>query len=185
LSVIAIPNWFTEHASTGAVLIRLVTPVDHYLMSERSAKYGLLFVIWVSCVLFVFEILTDIRIHPVQYAMVAAALCLFFLLLVSLSEVIGFSGGYLIAATMTTALLAFYVAAIAKSPKRGAVLAGLLGAVYGYLFLTLVSEDHALLLGSLLLFVALGLTMIATRRLDWYTLGEHLPGSKSAAARRP
>ena len=161
LSFVETPSWLTEHAASDAVLIRLVTPVDHYLMSERSVKYGLLFVILVSCVLFVFETLADIRIHPVQYTMVAAALCLFFLLLVSLSEIIGFAGGYLIASTMTTALLAFYIATIARSFKRGGVLAGLLGAVYGYMFLTLVSEDHALLLGSLLLFIALGLTMIA------------------------
>lgn len=179
------PDWFRDQIETDAILTRLVTPVDHYLMSERSVKYGLLFVILVSCVLFVFEILSNARIHPVQYAMVAAALCLFFLLLVSLSEVIGFTGGYLIAAAMTIALLSFYVATITKSLKRGAALAGLLAIVYGYMFLTLTSEDHALLLGSLLLFTALGLTMVATRRLDWYALGERLPGQRdpTAAAR--
>jgi inner membrane protein len=182
LSVTAVPNWLRERAVNDAVLTRLVTPVDHYLMSERSVKYGLLFVILVSCVLFVFEILSDARIHPVQYAMVAAALCLFFLMLLSLSEVIGFAGGYLIAAALTVGLLAVYVGAIARSAKRGGVLGGLLGLVYGYMFVTLVSEDHALLLGSVLLFVALGTAMLATRQLDWYALGERLPGTAKSAS---
>jgi len=169
-----VPDWLTERAQSDAVLIRFVTPVDHYLMSERSVKYGLLFVILVSCVLFVFEIVSEVRIHPMQYGLVAAALCLFFLLLISLAEVIGFIGGYLIAASMTIGLLAFYVAAAAKNSRRGAVLGGLLTVVYGYMFFTLISEDHALLLGSLVLFSALGLAMLATRRLDWYALGERI-----------
>ena len=149
-------------------------------MSERSVKYGLLFVILVSSVLFVFEIVAAVRIHPMQYGMVAAALCLFFLLLLSLSEVMGFSGGYLVAAGMTVALLAAYVATVARSAKRGALLGGILSIVYGYMFLTLMSEDHALLLGSLLLFIALGLAMLATRRFDWYALGDRM-----SAARKP
>jgi len=168
------PDWLVERAETDAVLVRFVTPVDHYLMSERSVKYGLLFVILVSCVLFVFEIVSEVRIHPMQYGLVAAALCLFFLLLISLAEVIGFAGGYLIAASMTVGLLSSYVAAAARSLKRGALLGGLLIIVYGYMFFTLISEDHALLLGSLLLFTALGLAMLATRRLDWYALGERI-----------
>jgi inner membrane protein len=149
----------------------LVEPVNHYLMSERSVKYGLLFVALVSGVLFVFEVVAGARVHPVQYAMVASALCLFFLLLLSISEVIGFSAGYGVAAGLTTALLAGYVTSVLKSGCRGAVLGGLLLLVYGTLYLTLRSEDHALLLGSSLLFAALAIAMFATRKIDWYALG--------------
>lgn len=174
------PDWLLKRIATDAILTRFVTPVDHYLMSERSVKYGLLFVILVSCVLFVFEIVAAVRIHPMQYGMAAAALCLFFLLLLSLSEAIGFASGYLIAAGMTVALLALYVGAATQSLKRGGVLGGLLSIVYGYMFLTLTSEDHALLLGSLLLFAALGLTMLTTRRLDWYDLGARFSGPQTS-----
>lgn len=156
--------------SIGA-LVRLVDPVDHYLKSERSVKYGILFVILVSCVIFVFEIISGARVHPVQYGMVAAALCLFFLLLVSLSEAIGFGAGYLLAAGLTVALLSYYIAAVFRSRRRGAALAGLLAVVYGYMYLTLRSEDHALLLGSLLLFGVLAGAMIVIRRFDWYAVG--------------
>ncbi|MEE8189886.1 MAG: cell envelope integrity protein CreD, partial [Kiloniellales bacterium] len=77
-------------AHNRGILVLLMDPVDHYLKSERSVKYGILFVILVSCMVFAFEIMSGARVHPVQYGMVAAALCLFFLLLLSLSEVVGF-----------------------------------------------------------------------------------------------
>jgi inner membrane protein len=156
-------------------LVALIDPVDHYLKSERSVKYGILFVILVSSVLFVFEIVSGARVHPIQYGMVAAALCLFFLLLLSLSEAIGFDAGYLVAAGLTVALLSFYIAGVLRSRRRGAALAGLLAVVYGYMYLTLRSEDHALLLGSVLLFGVLAGAMIVTRRLDWYAVGARLP----------
>jgi inner membrane protein len=85
--------------------------------------------------------------------------------------VIGFSAGYGVAAGLTTALLAGYVTSVLKSGCRGAVLGGLLLLVYGTLYLTLRSEDHALLLGSSLLFAALAIAMFATRKIDWYALG--------------
>jgi inner membrane protein len=122
------------------------------------------------------------RVHPVQYGMVAAALCLFFLLLLSLSEVVGFGAGYLLAASATIALLAYYATAIFHSLRRGAMLAGLLAIVYGYMYLTLRSEDHALLLGSVLLFAALAMAMIVTRGLDWYALGERRSATRNTAA---
>jgi len=171
------PNRLNLRAKTKGALVRLVDPVDHYLKSERSVKYGVLFVILVSSVLFVFEIVSGARVHPIQYGMVAAALCLFFLLLLSLSEAIGFGAGYLLAAGLTIGLLSYYIAAVLRSRRRGAALAGLLAVVYGYMYLTLRSEDHALLLGSLLLFGALAGAMIVTRRFDWYAVGGHLPGA--------
>ena len=169
-----------ERARDEALTMALIDPVDHYRQSERSVKYGLLFVVLVSAVLFCFEALSPVRVHPIQYGMAAAALCLFFLLLLSLSEVIGFAAGYALAAGLTTALLAGYVAAVFRSRARGAWLALLLGIVYGYLFLTLRSDHYALLLGTALLFGALAVIMFATRRLDWYELGGRLSGTPAA-----
>ena len=170
-SDVAAAETLRRELAGSAVVTRLVDPVDHYLKGERSVKYGVLFVILIACSLFVFETVSGLRFHPVQYAMVVAALCLFFLLLISLSEVVGFAAGYGLAATATVILLGHYVSAIARSGARGAVLAGLLGTVYGALFVVLQSEAHALLLGSGLLFASLALTMLLTRNLDWYALG--------------
>ena len=170
-------------ATTSGAHVALIFPVDHYLKSERSVKYGVLFVILVSCVIFMFEIVSGARVHPIQYGMVAAALCLFFLLLVPLSETIGFAAGYLSAASLTVALLSYYIAGICGSWRRGAALAGLLGVVYGYMYLTLRSEDHALLLGSLLLFGTLAGAMIVTRGFDWYAVGGRLTGGRTGSSK--
>jgi inner membrane protein len=169
-------------ATISGALVGLIFPVDHYLKSERSVKYGVLFVILVSCVIFMFEIVSGARVHPIQYGMVAAALCLFFLLLVPLSETIGFAAGYLSAAGLTVALLSYYIAGICRSWHRGAALAGLLSVVYGYMYLTLRSEDHALLLGSLLLFGTLAGAMIVTRGFDWYAVGGRLAGGRTESS---
>ncbi len=169
-------------ATTSGALVALIFPVDHYLKSERSVKYGVLFVILVSCVIFMFEIVSGARVHPIQYGMVAAALCLFFLLLVPLSETIGFAAGYFLAAFLTVALLSYYIAGILRSWRRGAALAGLLSVVYGYMYLTLRSEDHALLLGSLLLFGTLAGAMIVTRGFDWYAVGGRLTGGRAESS---
>ena len=168
------PGALLKSAPVRALSVRLIEPVNHYLMSERSVKYGLLFVALVSAALFFFEAVAGARVHPVQYAMVAAALCLFFLLLLSLAEVIGFTAGYVVAAGLTTALLAGYVASVLQNRRRGAILGGLLALIYGTLYVTLRSEDHALLLGSSLLFAVLALAMFATRKIDWYDLGKRL-----------
>ena len=161
---------YDAHDEEQFALIRLVDPVDHYLKSERAAKYGLLFVVLVFGAVFVCEVLSGGRVHVLQYGMIAAALCLFFLLLLSLAETVGFAAGYWLAALASLALIAWYLAKVMGSWRRSAGIGTLLLGIYGYLFTTLQSEDRALLLGSLLLFAALAATMVATRNLDWYRL---------------
>ncbi|MCG8359954.1 MAG: inner membrane CreD family protein [Kiloniellales bacterium] len=164
------PKLFPAEPGSAAV-IGLIEPVSHYLKAERAVKYGILFVALVCGIVFVIEALSGGRIHVIQYGFVAAALCLFFLLLLSLSEVVGFARAYLLATVPSIALIAWYLAKVTASRRNGVVIGGLLGAVYGYLFATLQAEDQALLLGSLLLLGALAVTMIATRNIDWYALG--------------
>ncbi|WP_420346453.1 cell envelope integrity protein CreD [Pelagibius sp.] len=159
---------------SGGVETRLVNPVDFYLKSERSVKYGLLFVLVTFGTLFTFEALGRRRLHAVQYLMVGAALTLFFLLQLSLAEVVGFAAAYGLAALACVALVTLYAAKITTSGARGVVLGGLLAGIYGYLFITLQSEDHALLMGSLLLLVLLAAAMYATRNFDWYALGQRM-----------
>ncbi|WP_282607204.1 cell envelope integrity protein CreD [Pelagibius sp. Alg239-R121] len=158
----------------NAVSTRLLNPVDFYRMSERSAKYGLLFIIVTFGTLFVFEAMGKRRLHAVQYLMVGAAVTLFFLLQVSLAEVIGFASAFGLAALACVALVTLYAAKINASRMRGLLLGGLLSGVYGYLFFTLQAEDQAMLMGSLLLLILLATAMYTTRNFDWYALGERL-----------
>lgn len=171
----------------NAVQTRLLNPVDFYRMSERSAKYGLLFVIVTFGTLFVFEAIGKRRLHVVQYLMVGAAVTLFFLLQVSLAEVIGFASAFGLAALACVALVTLYAAKITARWMRGLMLGGLLSGVYGYLFFTLQAEDQAMLMGSLLLLALLAAAMYATRNFDWYALGDRLmpPASPSSDAPAP
>ena len=117
---------------------------------------------------FLFEVLAALRIHPFQYAIVGAALCLFYLGLLSLSEFVSFGVSYLTAALATTALICFHCAKILRSGVRTLIIAVLLGGIYGYLYVALQLQDYALLLGTAALFAVLAAVVFVTRNIDWY-----------------
>ncbi|WP_280187304.1 cell envelope integrity protein CreD [Delftia sp. PS-11] len=156
-----------------------VTPVNPYSLSDRAIKYGLLFVVLTFVAVGLFEVLKHLRVHPVQYLFVGSALCSFFLLLVSLSEHMGFAGAYGVAATACVLLLAYYASHILGSLRRGLPFAAGIAALYGLLYVLLQLEQTALAVGSVALFAALALIMVSTRRVDWYAFGSR-DGSTSA-----
>jgi inner membrane protein len=147
---------------------RFYQPVDHYQMVQRALKYAVLFLALSFLVFFVVETVAQRRIHVVQYAMVGAAQVLFYLLLLSFAEHMGFAGAYAIAAAATVILTALYAVSALASFWRGAVIGVILAGLYAMLYLILNSEDNALLMGSCVLFAALAGTMFFTRRIDWY-----------------
>lgn len=151
--------------------VTLFQPVDSYAKTSRTTKYGILFLFLTFAVYFLFEILGRLRIHPFQYLLVGFALCLFYLLLLSLSEHLGFERAYLLASAGTVGLIALYSGSVLGSFRRAAALGTGLGALYGYLYVLLQLEDYALLLGSLGLFALLAAAMALTRRVDWYAAG--------------
>ncbi|WP_406232318.1 cell envelope integrity protein CreD [Isoptericola jiangsuensis] len=157
-----------------AVTVSLVDPVDTYTQADRASKYGILFVVLTFVGFILFELIKSLRIHPLQYLMVGLALAIFFLLLISLSEHITFWKAYLVSAVACIGLQAVYLAHVLGHWKRGLGFAALLTLLYGALYGLLVSENNALLMGSLLLFVILALAMWVTRRVDWYALGAEL-----------
>lgn len=155
--------------------VNLVDPVDRYLKTERAMKYALLFLVLIFGAVFLIEALVDLSVHPMQYALTGLALAMFFLLLLALTEHVGFAAAYGIAATACVALIATYMAAALGSRRRSVAFAGLLGGLYALLYGLLQSEDHALLIGSLALFALLATAMLLTRRLDWYRLSAREP----------
>ena len=158
-----------EGAGTGETLgVGLIDPVNVYLKSERAVKYGILFVVLTFAAFFLTEILRQLPIHPMQYLLVGLALAIFFLLLVALSEHLDFVAAYAISSTACVALIGTYLAGALGSRLRGAAFGAGIAALYGVLYGVLASEDNALLMGTLLLFLALGATMLTTRKLDWY-----------------
>ncbi|MDM3872474.1 cell envelope integrity protein CreD [Porticoccus sp. W117] len=154
--------------------VSLINPVSVYSNTDRALKYGFLFVGLTFASFLLYELLMRLRIHPVQYGLVGLAQALFFLLLLSLSEHLGFGSAYLLAMLCCVGLVGYYLASVLGSVSRGAVFAAALAGVYGMLYLLLQSEDYALLGGSLALFGLLAGAMALTRKLDWYRLESQL-----------
>ena len=152
--------------------VNFIDPVDQYLKSDRAIKYALLFIGLTFAGFFLFEVLKSLAVHPVQYALVGFALAFFYLLLLSLSEHIGFALAYLISASACVLLIGFYVCHVLRSISHGLGFSAGLAALYGLLYGLLSAEDYALLMGSLLLFGLLGTVMVLTRKLDWYGVGK-------------
>jgi len=153
----------------------LLTTIDPYKLSDRATKYGILFVLLTFGGFFLFEMLKSLPIHPIQYLLVGFGLAIFFLLLISFSEHVPFALAYLISSAACIGLLTFYLAYVLRGTLRalgfGAMLATLYAAVYGLL----ISEDNALILGSLLLFAVLAAVMVVTRKVDWYKTSPATP----------
>ena len=142
--------------------------LDAYRYVERSIKYGVLFLVLVFTTFFLFEVTARQKIHPFQYLMVGAALCLFYLLLLSISEFIGFSWAYLIAAVASTLLITWYCRFFLGGGVRTLMIGAGLAGVYTFLYITLRQQDYALLMGAIALFVVLAIVMYVTRKVDWY-----------------
>lgn len=152
--------------------VDFLSPVDNYRMSERSVKYEIKFLLLTFLVIWLFEVVGKLRVHSMQYLLVGAGMCLFYLLQLSLAEHLGFLGAYLIACIAITSLITAYSLAVVKTGRRAAVIGGVLAALYGYLYVLLQEPDYALLIGSIGLFVALAVVMYVTRKIDWYNLHE-------------
>jgi inner membrane protein len=156
--------------SASAFGVAFYQPVDAYQRNYRASHYAFLFIALTFMVMFLLENTTGFALHPVQYAMTGAALAIFFLVLLALSEHLGFAGAYGLAAGSLSVLLAIYYSGITRSARTGIVIGGIAGVCYGLLYLLILSEENALLFGSLSLFAALAAIMIATRKIDWYRL---------------
>ena len=154
----------------------LYVPVDFYDLVSRALKYGLMFPAVSFMAVFILELLTRQRLHPVQYVFTGAALVLFFVLLLSLAEHTGFAAAYVLAALATSLLVAAYVARAMASATKGGIMLGLLLLLYVLVYLILRLEDYALLAGALAGFVLLAAAMFLTLGVDWSGTGKPATG---------
>jgi inner membrane protein len=153
-----------------SIHVAFADPINVYSLSDRATKYGLLFVVLTFVAVGMLEVMKKLRVHPIQYLLVGAAICVFFLLLISLSEHIGFAAAYACGAVVTTLLLGYYASHMLGSARLGAPFAGVIAALYGLLYVLLQLEQTALVVGAIGLFVALAVVMIVTRNVDWHAL---------------
>jgi inner membrane protein len=145
-----------------------VQPVDIYQRTTRAVKYGGLFIALSFLTLFLVEALQRRPIHPIQYGLMGLGLSVFYLLLLALSEHLGFLAAYVIAAIALCVLMGTYLAGALRGARSGVTAAGILAGTYALLYLLVTSESYALLAGSIALFALLATVMLLTRRLDWY-----------------
>ena len=151
----------------SAMGANLIIPVDGYDKTERSVKYALLCIILTFAAFFLIETIYKRNLHLIQYGLAGLALVLFYTLLLSISEYTGFNLAYLIAGVATIGLVTWFVGSIMKSSKLAIFISFVLTVVYGYIFTIIQLQDYALLMGSIGLFVALGIIMYFSRKLQW------------------
>ncbi|MBL0371298.1 cell envelope integrity protein CreD [Rhizobium sp. KVB221] len=147
--------------------VNLVEPVKFYQIVSRTLKYSIGFISLMFFAVFIIELKSGRMVHWVQYVLTGLALIIFYILLLALSEHVGFASAYSIAAIATTLLIATYVGSVTASRKSGLSLAAVLGLTYAVMYLILREDEYALLAGAIISFVTIAVTMYFTRNIDW------------------
>jgi inner membrane protein len=148
--------------------VNFLVPADHYLKSLRSSKYSILVIALTFLVFFLIEIINNQKIHPVQYVLVGMALTLFYVMLLSISEHIGFNPAYIIASVLVISMIFLYSRTIVDSNRVAFLMLVFLIINYGFIYIIIQLESYSLLVGSIGLFIALGATMYVSRKVKWY-----------------
>jgi inner membrane protein len=149
--------------------VDLITQVDTYQKSMRSAKYAILFIVLTFLVFFFAEIMTAVRIHIFNYLLVGIALCIFYSLLTALAEYIPFNISYLIAGVVIIGMIAVYAHSLYSKKQVTLAVTMTLAALYTYLFVILQLANYSLIIGNIGLVMILGLVMYFSRKIDWYS----------------
>ncbi len=149
--------------------LKLFIPVAAYQKSMRMAKYAVLFIGFTFAALFLCEVIRKKRVHPFQYLLIGLALVVFYTLLISISEHIGFGKAYAVSSAATVLMVICYARTVLGRKGPALVLGTLLGFLYGYLYVVLQLETYSLVLGSGGLFVILAGAMFLTRKINWYS----------------
>ncbi len=143
---------------------------DQYQLTDRATKYAILLIGLTFMAFFVFESLTRRPLHPMQYLLVGLSLVLFYLVLLALSEHIGFTAAWLAASLSGAVMNGIYLQAVLRGWRNSLLFVAALLLLDGVMWFLLHSEDSALLLGNGVLALALSVLMFLTRRVDWYAL---------------
>lgn len=163
-------NWLgsANKVKDSAFGVNLLIAVDQYQRSMRTVKYAILLIGLTFLTFFFVEMFNKTRIHPVQYLLVGFSLCVFYLLLLSISERINFNGAYIISAFVTIAMITVYSRHILKTNLLTILQGLILVLLYGFIYVIMQLEDYALLMGSIGIFIILGIVMYLSKKIDWY-----------------
>ncbi|MBI1267557.1 MAG: cell envelope integrity protein CreD [Cryomorphaceae bacterium] len=166
----SIPQSFTDvnfNSSQYVYGVEIFEEVGEYRKTERSAKYAVLFIALTFVTFFFIQVIRKVQLHALQFIIVGLALCLFYVLLLSLSEYIGFNSAYVIAATAVVVQITWYVKHIFNNTKLSIIVMAILGLLYFFIFTLVQLANYSLLMGSIGLFIVMGVLMYMSRNLDW------------------
>jgi inner membrane protein len=165
-------DYGSANDNTDRFGLRLLLPVDEYKKTYRSTNFAVLFIFITFLTFFFIEVLNRRRVHPIQYLLIGAAIILFYVLLLSISEHLLFNSAYWLSCLAIVTLITGYSWFILKNAKLTGIVAGLLFVLYVFFYSLLQLQDYALLFGSLGLLLILGVIMFLTRNIDWYNLNQ-------------
>lgn len=149
--------------------VRFISPVDQYQKTMRTAKYSILIILLTFISLFFTELLTKKKVHLLQYVLIGAAMTIYYTLLLSFSEQIGFNKAYLIASVATITLIVLFLTSLLKSKKPAIIFGVILSIFYSFVFVIIQLQDLSLLFGSLGLFIIIAVMMYLSSKLNWET----------------
>ena len=169
------PQIWVENVSKKTVLssefgVNLFSPVDIYTQTTRAVKYMIMFVGLTFLVFFLVEVFSNNKIHPIQYLLIGVSLCIFYLLLLALSEHVNFGLAYFLASLSVVILIGAYVRSALEKKVIPLITVGMLTILYGFLYILLQNQDYALLIGSVGLFLIIAAVMYTTRNVNWYQI---------------
>jgi inner membrane protein len=164
-------QWTEDRKELGnaAFGVKLLIPVDQYQKSVRTAKYGILVILLTFMAMFLVEITQKVRIHPFQYILIGAALIIYYTLLLSLSEHVGYNAAYIISSLATAMLISMYSTTFFRKLKLTLLFSMLLLVFYLFIYVIILQEDFSLLIGSIGLFIIVGTLMYFSRKVMWYS----------------
>ncbi len=147
--------------------VKLRLPVDQYQKTMRTSKYALLIISLTFISLFLTEVIRKQRIHIFNYILIGLAMIIYYSLLLSFSEQVGYNYAYLIASISTIALVSVFIASLLKNKMATWLFAFILSVFYAFIFVIIQLEDFALIIGSIALFIIVGILMYFSRKINW------------------
>ncbi|MCK5061713.1 cell envelope integrity protein CreD [Candidatus Parcubacteria bacterium] len=150
--------------------VRLLVVADEYQKTVRALKYSIMLLSLTFMILFFFEALNKKRVHPLQYILIGLSLSLFYVLLLSIAEHLGFDCAYFISVFSIVGLITFYSKSVFRVWKPAIIESLILIFIYGFIYIILQLEDYSLLVGAIGLFVILSIVMYVSRKIDWYNV---------------
>jgi len=147
--------------------VKLKLPVDQYQKTMRTSKYAILIILLTFISLFLTELISKQKVHVFNYILIGAAMIIYYILLLSFSEQLGYNIAYLIASSATIILISVFIASLLKNKKAAALFAGILVLFYAFIFVIIQLEDLSLLIGSIALFIIVSALMYFSRKINW------------------